>query len=98
MKVELFGFLQRATGCGRLELEAPTVRHLLEALVVRFGERLRGELFLPDGNLRPGFTILVNGRNIVFLKGLDTPLKPEDTVSLIPPAAGGQSHALCSYR
>lgn len=89
MKVELFGFLQRAAGCGRLELEAPTVRHLLEELVARYGERLRRELFLPDGSLRPGFTILVNGRNIAFLQGQDTLLKPEDTVSLIPPAAGG---------
>ncbi len=33
--------------------------------------------------------ILVNGRNIMWLQGLDTPISEADNVVLIPPVAGG---------
>jgi len=35
------------------------------------------------------FKILVNGRDIDFLKGLETELKETDVVSIFPPVAGG---------
>lgn len=52
------------------------------------------------GETRPGYigghkirgktlSILVNGRNISTLDGLDTILKDGDTVILLPPFAGG---------
>jgi molybdopterin converting factor small subunit len=43
----------------------------------------------PDGKLKTGIAILVNGRNINFLQGLNTSLVPGDKVTIIPPAAGG---------
>lgn len=89
MEVELFGSLQRAAGRSHLSLEAPTVRRLLDALAAACGEGMRRELFQPDGNLRAGLAVLVNGRNIAFLEGLATPLGPGDRVTLIPPAGGG---------
>jgi molybdopterin synthase sulfur carrier subunit len=33
--------------------------------------------------------IMVNGRDYRHLQGLDTPLHPDDTVTLFPPIAGG---------
>ena len=33
--------------------------------------------------------ILVNGRNVLFLNGLDTPLGADDEVSIFPMVAGG---------
>jgi molybdopterin synthase sulfur carrier subunit len=39
--------------------------------------------------LNPGIQIIVNGRHIDFLQGLETPLSTVDTVLLIPPVGGG---------
>lgn len=89
MEVELLGFLQRAAGASRVEVEASTVGQLLAALLSRFGADLRRELMTPEEKLKTGIAILVNGRNINFLQGLETPLNPGDKVTIIPPAAGG---------
>ncbi|KYH32743.1 MoaD family protein [Neomoorella mulderi] len=89
MEVELLSFLQRAAGESRVDVEATTVEQLLAALISRYGETFRRELMTPEGKLKAGIAILVNGRNINFLKGLATPLSPRDKVTIIPPAAGG---------
>lgn len=34
---------------------------------------------------RPGWTLLVNGRDAAYLQGLSTPLSPGDTVTVLPP-------------
>ena len=45
--------------------------------------------FLDKDELRPGIRILVNGRNISHLQGLETELKDHDLVSILPIAGGG---------
>ncbi|WP_406677686.1 MoaD family protein [Moorella sp. ACPs] len=89
MEVELLSFLQRAAGASRVNVEAATVEELLAALISRYGETFRRELMTPEGKLKAGIAILVNGRNINFLHGLKTSLSPGDKVTIIPPAAGG---------
>lgn len=89
MVIELLGILQRVAGEPRLVLNVASVNELLDALTVRYGDNFRRELIAPDGTLKTGIAILVNGRNIVFLQGLDTPLHENDKVTIIPPAAGG---------
>lgn len=89
MEVELLSFLQRAAGESRVDIEATTIEQLLAALISRYGETFRRELMTPDGKLKTGIAILVNGRNINFLQGLNTSLVPGDKVTIIPPAAGG---------
>ncbi|AKX93467.1 MoaD family protein [Neomoorella thermoacetica] len=89
MQVELLSFLQRAAGESRVDIDAATVRELLAALSSRYGETFRRQLLTADGQLKAGIAILINGRNINFLQGLDTPLNPRDKATIIPPAAGG---------
>ena len=51
-------------------------------------ERRRG-VFTDSGALQPDVLVLVNGRNIVFLEDLATPLHGGDVVAIFPPVKGG---------
>lgn len=50
-----------------------------------FCERVLDE----DGEVRRFVNVFVNGEDIRFLQGLQTPLKPGDEVSIVPAMAGG---------
>ena len=44
-----------------------------------------------EGNLRRFVNLYLNGEDIRFLQGKETPLKEGDEVSIVPAIAGGQS-------
>ncbi|AHF96917.1 MAG: MoaD family protein [Desulfurella sp.] len=44
---------------------------------------------LDNNNLLAGTMILVNGKNISHLNGLDTIVQNSDSIDFFPPAAGG---------
>ena len=82
MLVKLFATLIEFTGKRKLEISGPkTVGGLLNELDRMFPGFKK--------ELEQGYIILVNGKNIEHLKGLDTPLSDGDTVSIFPPAGGG---------
>ena len=62
--------------------EGATVRDLLERLPGPVRERL----LEPGGGIRHPASVLVNGRRIEFLRGLDTRLRDGDTVHVSPRA------------
>ena len=82
--------LRRHTGGQNiLELEAHSLRELIDRLGETFPS-LREQIMDEDKNsLRSFVSIFVNDEDVRFLKGMDTPLKDGDTVSLIPSIAGG---------
>lgn len=62
--------------------------------LVKLAERERGISLLPAlvderGDLYLSVMILLNGRNIRLLDGLDTLVGPDDTLMLFPPSGGG---------
>ncbi len=59
----------------------------LEASYPGLKERLCDEA----GQLRRFVNVYVNGEDVRFLQGLDTPLKAGDEVSIVPAVAGGDS-------
>ncbi len=68
--------------------EGATVGTLTSKIARESGQRRRGYL----GNYRiigGDLAIIVNGRNIDLLEGLDTPLSDGAEVVFMPPAAGG---------
>ena len=79
--VKLFADLREAAGVKELELQAQTVAEALQQLRERYGEKLAAQL--------ERVSVLVNGENVRFLGGEKTRLKPGDTLSLLPPVAGG---------
>ena len=68
--------------------EGATVRDLLRILGSRSPVLLPG--ILDDcGELKPYVNILKGGRNIRFIKGLNTELTEGDVIAIFPPLAGG---------
>lgn len=93
MTIKFFAYLRepRYAGCKELTCPAPgTVAQLGELLSQKYGPAFRGEFFSPDGTeLGERVIVMVNGRRIEFLRGLDTPLAEGDTVQIFPVVAGG---------
>jgi molybdopterin synthase sulfur carrier subunit len=91
LRVKFLATLYELTGVLKTEVEVPdslTIRGLIDVLARKYA-KLREELLDEGGNLKPMYNILVNGRAVEWLNGLDTRLKDGDEVVFIPPAAGG---------
>jgi molybdopterin synthase sulfur carrier subunit len=89
MTVKYFGDIRPLTGIKEEGWRdpQPDVRSLLIAL----GEKhaaLRNRLFEGD-QLSSTIIILVNGRSVDYLKGIETPLQPDDIVDVFPVEGGG---------
>lgn len=87
--IRLFAVFRDAVGKKQVIIPAKNIRELIESLnskyekIVPFLTKTTDPLVLED-NL-----ILVNGRSIWFLDGLETELKDEDVVSIFSPIGGG---------
>jgi MoaD family protein len=82
--------LASALGVSReLKVWAPNLRELIKALGERYGTALTQKLLDQEGRLNPIINIYVNGRNVRFTGGLETPLKEGDKISILPAVAGG---------
>ena len=78
-----FGRPEAQTGCG----DGADLLAVLSAVCDTPARRRA--VFLDSGLLRPELQVLVNGRNVRFLDGLQTPLKGGDQVAVFPPMYGG---------
>ncbi|MBN1333548.1 MAG: MoaD family protein [Synergistales bacterium] len=91
--MRLYNFLFHTLGKKELLLSGPAnVRELLAYLSENYGDKVDKWLWKGKGKDRTliaGTMILVNGRHVCHLNGLDTPLRDDDTVSIFPPAGGG---------
>jgi molybdopterin synthase sulfur carrier subunit len=58
------------------------IKSLIELLDIK-------DYIMENNNLLTGTIVLVNGKNILHMNGLDTVVKNNDNVDFFPPAAGG---------
>jgi molybdopterin converting factor small subunit len=75
-------------GEGQVSVEGSTVAEVLKALEAAhpgFGERL----FDDQGGLRRFVNVFVADEDVRFLQGVETPVTPNQTVSIVPAVAGG---------
>ncbi len=79
-----------ATGKSEEEWNAPaaTLGVLVRDLIARYGVNLQ-KWVMEKGEMNGLSIILVNGRDARHTGLLETPLKPDDTVVIFPPLAGG---------
>jgi len=85
--------LKKIIGARQLDVEladGASVNDLLSLMKTRWGEALSSDLFDPEtGCVIPHVRIMVDGRQIEFLNGVDTPLQDGDEVLILPLVAGG---------
>jgi len=90
--VKFFTSLREITGMKEDAIEFSsiiTVQELLTQLSKKYGKQFTDYIHDEKGNLRTYIQILVNGRGISALQGLETKLKEADTVAIFPPVGGG---------
>ncbi len=75
-------------GVKSLEVDGATIRSVVGGLVERHPS-LGGQLLTDDGDLNRFVNVYVNGEDVRYLAGLDTPVAPGDEVRLLPAMAGG---------
>ena len=75
-------------GAKSLELEGGSIREVVDALVERHPS-LQSQLLTDDRELNRFVNVYVNGQDVRYLSGLDTPVAPADEVRLLPAMAGG---------
>jgi len=74
-------------GEGAIGVEGDTVGEALEELFAQHGE-LRDRL-LEDGELRRFVNVYVDGEDVRFLDGLETPVPAGGELTILPAVAGG---------
>jgi molybdopterin synthase sulfur carrier subunit len=77
-------------GVKTLDIEGGSIREVVDALVTAH-PALRGQLLTDDGELNRFVNVYVNGQDVRYLSGLDTPVAVSDEVRLLPAMAGGAS-------
>jgi len=90
MLVKFFATYREVTGCKTVQVVAPRdVLALLEDLSGRW-PALRVKLLTPDGtDIGEDAIVLVDGRSVLHLQGVATPLSEESVVAVFPLVAGG---------
>ena len=92
--VDYLGHIKSLIGVTQAEIielqPEASVRNLLDALVKKHGESFRKAIYEPGNtDLKSNFILSVNGLLLNQLKGLDTKLKEDDKVFLMPIVSGG---------
>ncbi len=68
--------------------KADNIKTLLSLLIERYGDSFRKALFNGD-SLFSNVIILINGKNINSIEGLETKIENNDNIDIFPPVAGG---------
>ncbi len=75
-------------GAKSLQLDGDSIRAVVDALVAEHPS-LESQLLTQDGDLNRFVNVYVNGQDVRYLAGLETPVAPADEVRLLPAMAGG---------
>jgi len=75
-------------GVKSLDIGGDSIRGVVDALVEQHPS-LKTQLLTDEGDLNRFVNVYVNGKDVRYLGGLDTPVEPTDEVRLLPAMAGG---------
>lgn len=94
VKVHTILDIKKIIGKGEIEIPVPkgcSVKEVLTGLADTWGEALKMYLLESDNpvKIRPYLRLMVNGRDIAFLGGMDAVLRDGDEILILPPVSGG---------
>lgn len=75
-------------GLSEISVQGTTVAAAMENLLTQY-PTMRPHLTTTNGQLRPFVNLFLGESNVRDLQGLETPLKDDDKLLLIPSIAGG---------
>ena len=75
-------------GVKSLDVDGGSIRIVVDTLVEQHPS-LKGQLLTDEGDLNRFVNVYVNGQDVRYLQGLETPVGPADEVRLLPAMAGG---------
>ncbi len=82
--------LRRVTdGQDKVDTQGETVAEIIDSMESQY-PGIKARLCDEDGSLRSFVNIFVNGEDIRFLDGTDSPTAEGDEVSIVPAVAGGE--------
>jgi molybdopterin synthase sulfur carrier subunit len=85
--------LKKILGQREFEISIPkgsTVKDLLSLMIIKWGDKLSAHVYKPGSDsILPHIRLMVNGRSIEFLKGMETVLQDGDEFLMLPIVAGG---------
>jgi molybdopterin synthase sulfur carrier subunit len=79
---------QQANGERAIEVDGSTVGAAVQSLVGRH-PALATQLLTAEGELHRFVNVYLNGRDVRYLAGLETPVEARDEIRLLPAIAGG---------
>ena len=90
VKVQIPAPLRTLTaGAAEVEVEAANVQGVIDALEGKY-KGVKSRLCDEDGRLRSYVRVFINGEDARGLGDAKAPLKPGDSVSIVPAIAGGR--------
>jgi molybdopterin synthase sulfur carrier subunit len=91
MRIRTYATLRDLIGTSAIDLPLPdhtTIGDVLRRLAADYPP-LGNKLWNPAGDLTGFVTVLLNGRAVEYLQGMDTPVTDDDNLALFPPVGGG---------
>jgi molybdopterin synthase sulfur carrier subunit len=93
IKINTILSLKKVLGQRELELSLPpgsTVKDLIAWMISTWGDKLSPHVQQPGSDsLLPHIRLMINGRSIEFLNGMETVLQDGDEFLMLPLVAGG---------
>jgi len=69
--------------------EGDTLREVLDNLTQIYGNALKSKIYDKDGRPKRFINIYINGKDMRFIEGLETKLKKNDEILILPAVSGG---------
>ena len=93
VKVKFFTLFRLEYGLSEIDIKVNkdkiSLKELLSLIDEKANKDISKKFFTDEKKIKSSAIILVNGKNIFHLNGLETTLKDGDVISLFPPGGGG---------